>query len=319
VTEQGVVVLSLSPALDRTLRVEALHPGEVHRPTWTDERAGGKGANVVRTLHRHGVAATLVTALGGVQGDAVRTLARREGLTLVEVTVQAPTRVCSTVLDPQGATSFYETTGELREQDWAYLLDAVRELLPARALVLTGSLPPGLPPDALGGFATAANTTRTPLWADVGGTGLCELAGLGAFVWPNLFEARQALGLDDDQHEPVHGKPGGPAVADAAACALVDLGATAAAVSCGPDGVALAVQGKATRNLTVPPTIVRNPVGAGDVLLGATLAVLDSEGPGEPSLERALAYGVRLASMSCETDAATDLPQGVMTGDLAMP
>jgi len=55
------------------------------------------------------------------------------------------------------------------------------------------------------------------------------------------------------------------------------------------------------------------------VLLGATLAVLDSEGPGEPSLERALAYGVRLASMSCETDAATDLPQGVMAGDLAMP
>lgn len=318
-TGRGDVVLSLSPALDRTLRVEALHPGGVHRPTWTDERAGGKGANVVRTLHRHGVPATLVTALGGVQGDAVRTLARREGLTVVEIEVQAPTRICSTVLDRKGATSFYERTGELREQDWALLLDAVRELLPARALVLTGGLPPGLPPDALGDLATAAHTTRTPLWADVGGISLRELAGLGAFVWPNLFEARQALGEDDDQHEPVHGKAGGPAAADAAACALVDLGATAAAVSCGPDGVALAVQGEAPRHLNVPPTIVRNPVGAGDVLLGATLAVLDRDGPGQPSLERALAYGVRLASLSCETDAATDLPQGVVAGDLATP
>ena len=318
-TEHDVVVLSLSPALDRTLRVEALRPGGVHRPTWTDERAGGKGANVVRTLHRHGVAATLVTALGGVQGDAVLALARREGLTLVGVKVQAPTRVCSTVLDHQGATSFYERPGELREQDWVSLLDAVRKLLPARALVLTGSLPKGLPPDALGGLATAARITRSPLWADVGGAGLRELAGLGAFVWPNLLEARQALGLDDDQRETVHGEPMGPAGAAEAASALVNLGATAAAVSCGPDGVALAVPGKATQHFAVLPTAVRNPVGAGDVLLGATLAILDREGPGEPSLERALAYGVRLASKSCETDAATDLPPGVVNGDLMMP
>lgn len=309
VTEQGVVVLSLSPALDRTLRVEALHPGGVHRPTWTDERAGGKGANVARTLHRHGVPTTLITALGGVQGDAFRTLARREKLTVVEIKVQAPTRVCTTVLDREGATSFYERTGELRSQDWTLLLNAVRELLPARALVLTGSLPPGLPPHALGDLAMAARIAQTPLWADASGTGLRELAGLGAFVWPNLFEARQALGLDEDQHEPVHGKAGAWAAA-AAASALVDLGATAAAVSCGPDGVVLAVRGKAPRHLTVPPTVVRNPVGAGDVLLGATLAVLDRDGAGEPSLEQALDYGVRLASRSCETDAATDLPPG---------
>ena len=77
----------------------------VHHPRLT-ERAGGKGANVVRTLHRHQKSATLVTALGGVQGDAFRALAPREVLTVVGISVQAPTRVCTTVLDRHGASSF---------------------------------------------------------------------------------------------------------------------------------------------------------------------------------------------------------------------
>ena len=318
-TNRGAVVLSLSPALDRTVRVEQMQPGGVHRPTWTDERAGGKGANVVRTLHRHGVPASLVTALGGVLGDAFRVLARREGLTVVGVSVQAPTRVCTTVLDRHGATSFYEQAGELTAQDWAELFTAVRALLPTRALVLTGSLPPGLPASALGDLAAAARSAHTPLWADVGGPGLCELASYQAVVWPNLFEARQAMAPGNGGQEPVHGHAGGPVAGAAAARALVDMGAAAAAVSCGPDGVALAVRHGYPRHFAVAPTVVRNPVGAGDVLLGATLAVLSNPNAGQPQLERALAYGARLASLSCQTDAAADLPEEIELHDSMRP
>lgn len=310
-TDRGVVVLSLSPALDRTVRVEVLRVGEVHRPTWTDERAGGKGANVARTLHRHGAPVALVAPLGGVQGDAVRVLARREGLRLVDVAVPAATRVCTTVLDLQGATSLYEQAAELRQQDWLALLDAVQGLLPARAIVLTGALPPGLPPRALGELAATARAEGTPLWADVGGLSLREAAGLGAVVWPNLFEARHALGLAEGGHELVDGQGGTSVEGAATARVLVELGAAAAVVSCGRDGAVLATPHEATLHLSAPMTAVRNPVGAGDVLLGATLAVLDEDGPGQPSLEHALAHGVRLASLSCATDAATDLPSGV--------
>lgn len=302
-TANRVVVLSPSPALDRTLRIDTLRRGAVHRPTWTDERAGGKGANVVRTLHRHGVPATLVTALGGVQGDSVRSLARTEGLHLVDVADVTPTRVCTTIVEDRGATSFYERPGPMAPETWAALLAAVGDLLPAPVLVVTGSFPPGLPDTALTDLVAVAGRAGTPVWADVSGPALTELAGHGAVVWPNLFEAQQALGATTGE-EPVHGALDGIAAGSEAARALVGFGAAAAVVSCGADGVAVAGNDGVTAQIPAVPVTVINPVGAGDVLLGATLSHLYASSQGTVSLSGlvdAVAYGVTTASLACQT------------------
>lgn len=320
-TDGGVVVLSLAPAVDRTLRVDSLRPHSVHRPSWVDERAGGKGANVVRTLKAHAVPAVLVTLLGGAQGDAVRRLAREEGLDLVDVGTPAATRVCTTVSDASGVTSFYEASPPIDAQPWAALLQALMARLPAPVLVLTGSIPNGLPEGALGDLMAVVSATGTPVWADVGGTSLLELAALGALVWPNLFEARQALG-DDLAHEPAHGAGGGAEVGQAAARELVSRGAAAAVVSCGADGLALATRDGRTARVPALQVEVRNPVGAGDVLLGATLAHLLRAGRGriaDADLAAAAAYGANLASRSCETAAAADLPDGALWSGVTPP
>ena len=315
-TADRILVLSLSPALDRTLRVATLRRGAVHRPDRTDERAGGKGANVVRTLHRHGVPATLVTPLGGVQGESVRSLARAEGLDLVDIADTAPTRVCTTIVDDCGATSFYERSGPLAADTWAALMRTVKELLPASTLVLTGSIPPGLPPGALTDLTGAAQEAATPVWADVSGASLLELARCGASVWPNLFEARQALGTADGE-EPVSGASDGAEAGKDAACALVALGAAAAVVSCGADGVAIALKDGTTARVPAVPATVVNPVGAGDVLLGATLARLHAWTGGACDPQRlvdAAGYGVSMATLSCQTLCAGDLPDRIPTG-----
>ncbi len=309
-TDARVVVLSLSPALDRTLRVDSLRRGAVHRPGWTDERAGGKGANVVRTLRRHGVPAVLVAALGGVHGDAVRSLAQAEGLELVEVADTTPTRVCTTVVDDGAVTSFYERPGPMSTDMWAALLGAVRDLLPASVVVIAGSVPTGLPEGALVDLVGAARLASTPVWADVSAPALTELSRQGAVVWPNLFEAREALGAAAGV-EPVHGAGDGIGAGSDAAGALVALGASAAIVSCGADGAAIAVADGSTAQVLAVPVTVVNPVGAGDVLLGATLAHLHARSGNVASLDdlgEAVTHGVKAASLACRTAAAADLP-----------
>jgi fructose-1-phosphate kinase PfkB-like protein len=43
-----IVAVALSPALDRTLVVDSLNPGSIHRPLQIVEVVGGKGFNVTR-------------------------------------------------------------------------------------------------------------------------------------------------------------------------------------------------------------------------------------------------------------------------------
>ncbi len=313
---QDVVVLSAAPALDRTMRVAGLRRGGVHRPTWSEDRAGGKGANVARTLRSFGVPAVLVTALGGVHGTAFRSLAAAEGLALAAAGCAELTRVCTTVVDDDAVTSFYELPSPIAKQTWSDLQSITRGLLPAAALVISGTLPAGVSHRSLRDLVVAARRSATPVWADVSGQALVDLVQLGAVVWPNLYEAQQALGAATGE-EPAGGATGGLDEAGRAAVRLVELGAAAAVVSCGADGVAVAGPDGTATHLPAAQTDVVNPVGAGDVLLGATLAHLHQHGESVDDLDRlrsAVARGVQVASRSCQTWAAADLPPDVGAG-----
>ena len=63
-----VVGVALNAAVDKTVSVERLEPGAIHRPVVRSVVPGGKAANVVRAARHLGLDGTVVAVLGGHAG-----------------------------------------------------------------------------------------------------------------------------------------------------------------------------------------------------------------------------------------------------------
>lgn len=305
VPEPDVVVACPSLALDRTLLVGTLTPGEIHRPLRVDVRGGGKGGNVARVLATLGATVELV-GIVGPPGDpvteALLVSLRRPGLR-VQAVPGCATRTCTTIVAqaPPQLTAFYEPAGPCGARAWAAFAAAVVAAARGAAVaVLTGSLPPDIGPEQVRELADATMGTGAPLVCDLTGAALAAVLGARpALVTPNAAEAAAALGL-----------PPAPAGLDRAvdlARRLLAGGAQAAVVSAGADGLAVASAAggdRWTARMPARAVPVCNPTGAGDVL---TAVLADGMRAGRPltdSAERALG----LATVSCTTFAAADLP-----------
>ena len=196
---------------------------------------------------------------------------------------------------------------ELRPEDWERYVSAVAERLGEHdVLACSGSLPPGAPPDAYARLAVLAAEAGAIAIVDVTGAHLAAAVAAGAgVVTPNIAEAEGLLhGRADETVE-----AGDPAVvrarAEAAAAELVARGARRAVVTAAAAGAAVA-DGDRVGWIAAPRASVRNPVGAGDALVGGLGTALER---GEP-FARAVAHGVAAAAASVETPTAGTLDAG---------
>jgi fructose-1-phosphate kinase PfkB-like protein len=329
--------------VDRTSTIPALRPGEVLRLTDVAVTPGGKGVNVVRAARALGVPATLVAFLPGHTGRAVAALIADEDLTLRGVPVGGEIRSTAVILEKGGrATVLNEPGPPIGGDDWRALETLVaEELAHHRVLVCSGSLPPGSPEDGYGRLTSRAHEAGRPAIVDANGPVLrAALAAHPDVVTPNLAEAEDILTnapsaaaptgepvRDDDRtDEPAAVRDdsltsppldagadarAGEAVAaladarpraEAAAVALVEAGARAAVVTAAAAGAAVADAARVTW-IPAPQVVVRNPIGAGDVLTCALAAGLAA---GE-DVHEAARKAVVTAAASVEAPRAGDL------------
>ena len=261
--------------IDRTLTGAALRPGEVLR---FDAHAGpgGKGLNVARGAQALGSEALLVALLPGHTGAAVGALIGEEGIALLGVPCGGEIRSTSVILEPDGRSTVLNEHGPaVGPREWtAYEAAVAGALRGHRALVCSGSLPPGAPAEALARLTAIAREHGATAIVDANGPALsAALAGAPDLVTPNLAEAEAALGLGSGA-EPVDVPHDAPARAQAAAAALCARGARAAVVTAAAAGAALARDGETTW-LAAPAVRARNPIGAGDALLAGLAAALE--------------------------------------------
>jgi 1-phosphofructokinase family hexose kinase len=295
--------------IDRTLTIAELRPGEVLRFDTAVITPGGKGVNVARAAMALGADAVLVGLVPGHTGAAVAAMLAREGVALAGVEVGGEVRSAAIVLEPSGRVTVMNEPGpELREEDWERYAAAVADRLAEHAvLACSGSLPPGAPEDAYARLAALAAQAGVAAIVDVTGARLgAAVAGGAAIVTPNLAEAEGLLhGRADETVEAgdpddVRGR------ACQAAAALVAGGAPGAIVTAAAAGAAVAERGAGAVWLPAPRVEVRNPVGAGDALVGGLGIALER---GEP-LARAAAFGVAAGAASVETAKAGALDAG---------
>ena len=289
-----------TPAMQRTLLFDRLDVGEVNRAREVHVTASGKVTNAARAVTVLGGRALLLTFLGGDPGRFVASELEEAGVPHEPVWVDAPTRVCATLVEESGrVTELVEEGGAVPGEKAADLERlALEKLRGADALCLIGSLPPGVPEDLYAVLARAARDAGVPALVDAQkGLLRAALEERPFLVKPNLEETANTLDLplSDD----------GAADARTAASALREAGAEWALVSTGRAGSVLAGPDGEWR--VEPPRVEAvNPIGSGDVMAAGLLQALMRGAP----VSDAAVYGTACAAANVLTPTSGELHPG---------
>jgi len=277
-----IVCVALNPALDITYVSERFTAGEANRVSQVHAQAGGKAVNVARLLQQAGHEVVVTGFAGGLVGQEITRHLDDWAMPhhLVRCAADSRRTVSAFSVEDAAVTAYYETGAAVAAPEWENFTSAFTQLVDgAAAVVLSGSLPAGLPVDACGLLAALAGAAGAAAFVDTQPAPLlAALEAKPALVKPNEHELAEAFGLA----VPV----ALPAVA-AAARELLDDGAQAAVVSLGPRGLLAVLPGM---SLQATPLRQRgNPVGAGDAALAALILGHLSGQPWPDRLRRAAA------------------------------
>jgi 1-phosphofructokinase family hexose kinase len=272
-----IVFVAANPSIDRLYEVDRLTVGGIHRPQALAAVPGGKGLNAARAATRLGGRVIALGILAGRSGDWIEEALAGRAVDARWVRSGGETRTCVSILDRSTGvmTEFYERGEPVDLVAWDGLERLVAEELgrgDVAAIALSGSLPPGAPPDGFGRIArlarvAAARIGPVPVLADTYGPALATLLPeRPALVKINAGEASDATGIAVTDGSS----------AEAAAAVLLDTGAACVVVTLGLGGAVVVTPRDPSR--LIPPEIRgAYPVGSGDAFLGG-LAVGFSRG-----------------------------------------
>jgi tagatose 6-phosphate kinase len=262
-----ILAVCLNPATDVTYEIARLVPGSSHPVRSVLTRAGGKAVNTARVLAQLGEDVTLCGFAGGDRGKRLRSALPDSGVRDAFTEIAGETRQSVAVFDHDQVTVFNEPGPRIGAAEWAELSAAFEKRLhDAAAVVMSGSVPPGAPPDAYARLVRIAHQHGVPTVVDASGTQLANVLPAGPTVTaPNREELADALNLPVARHDELV----------AATTELSRRTGCTAVVSAGTDGI-VAVTGD-SRWIARPPRVLSgNPTGAGDALTAGLVRGLAS-------------------------------------------
>ena len=272
-----ITTLTPNPSFDRTLRVNALEPGGVHRASLVRVECAGKGVNVARALAVNEHPARAVFPANDGDLAVFDAALAATGVMSHAVRIRGSIRSNITVVEPDGTTTKINEPGpELDAAEADELIRAAVTGVGSNWLIASGSLAPRTPADFYTQLAESLPDAAQRLAVDSSGEPLELLVGTPcAVVKPNLSEL---VGLTRQQMCTVGD------VIDAARD-LRDRGWGSVLVSLGRFGAVLVSDEISYGTASV--TDVRNTVGAGDALLAGFIA---AGGRGPAALGEGLAW-----------------------------
>ena len=276
-----IYTLTLNPAVDRELTVPAMEFDSVLRASESRVDFGGKGFNVSRLLRGLETPSTAVGFLGGRAGELLQDGLQSLGIGTDFVWVPGETRTnISIVTQSHDHYIKVNEKGPLVDSTkQAELLAKIDSLAkPGDWWVLAGSLPPGVPDDFYAHIVSVLNRHDARAILDTSGESLKSgCAEKPYLVKPNAEEARALTGLPMST----------PAEIAAASAEICRMGAQNVVVSMGKTG-ALLHQPEGTWLTHSPKIKEKNPIGAGDSMVGGLVWALTRG----MALKEALGWGV---------------------------
>ncbi len=291
-----IYTLTLNPAVDRELTVPDLTFDTVLRAVESRVDVGGKGFNVSRLLQEMGTASTAVALLGGRTGEMLRDGLAALGIPTDFVWVPDETRTNVSIVTPAHGHSI-----KVNESGPVILPEKQSEILrniEARTQagdwwVMSGSLPPGIPDDFYARAIGIVNTARAYAILDTSGEALrLGCTARPTLVKPNLTEAQLLTGQLLET-----GKEGTQSELIACAAAIKAIGPENVIISSGGSG-ALLYTGQGAWMARSPTIEERNPIGAGDALVGGVVWAMNQSF----DLPEALGWGVACGAAAASQD-----------------
>lgn len=291
-----ILTVTLNPALDVATSTPEVVAGPKLRCTDPVSDPGGGGINVARAVRFLGGAATAWVAVGGPTGAALLGLLEAEGVPVIPFDVPGDTRQSLTVTDAAGRQFRFVLPGPSWPPPlWRQAQAAIGRM--ARGIVvLSGSLPPGLPDDVPQRLAAGLRPSRARLIVDTSGPCLAALA-----MHPAAGIAVLRMDLEEAEALARGSLATARDVANFADSLVRRAIADTVVISRGKDGAVL-VRDDLRLTATMAEVPVVSKVGAGDSFVAAFALALARE----LSWAEALAHGNAAASAAVMTP-ATDL------------
>ena len=273
-----IATVTFNPAIDQTITLDRLIPGEVHRARSVRQDAGGKGVNVASCLADWGASVSVFGLLGQDNATLFETLFEQKAIDDRFVRVGGDTRVNMKNVDDTDTTDINMSGPVVGEADVARVERAVADFAGEDTLiVLSGSLPPGCDTILYAEMVAALTARDARVLLDTSGAPLTH--ALRADVLPKIVKPnrRELAAWADTSLD---------TMADVVACAtaLHRRGVALVVVSMGGEG-ALFVSDEGALVAHLPAGPLASTVGAGDAMV-AGLAAGIAEGAGLERIAR---------------------------------
>ena len=292
---RDILTVTLNPALDLSTGAPSVHPGVKLRCDPVHIDPGGGGINVSRAVALLGGTSRCFVALAGGTGERLADLLAAAGVDLIVHNGPGETRSSLSVIDHRTGEQYrFMLPGpDWNASDCIAVDDAiVAAARPGSLVVLSGSLPPGVPPAVLPELCRQLAEKGCEVLIDTSGPALYLMAAARgpapAILRMNNVEADDIAGhhLKDLAES-----------ADFASTLVARGAAKIVIIARGPEGsiLATATERLHSRAANVP---VRSKVGAGDSFVGGfTFGLARGD-----SLGVALQRGVSAASAAVMTE-----------------
>ncbi|TCV55925.1 1-phosphofructokinase [Pseudomonas fluorescens] len=276
-----ILTLTLNPALDLTVELARLEPGQVNRSDDMHTHAAGKGVNVAQVLADLGHTLTVSGFLGEDNAQVFETLFAQRGFVDAFIRVPGETRSNIKLAEQDGRITDLNGPGPVVDAAAQQaLLARLEQIAPGHdVVVVAGSLPRGVSPQWLQALIARLKTLGLHVALDTSGEALRVALAAGPWlIKPNTEELADALGCEVVSE----------AAQAQAAQRLHAQGVEHVVISHGADGVNWFSVGAAL-HASPPKVSVASTVGAGDSLLAGMLHGLLSADTPEQTLRTATA------------------------------
>ncbi|WPQ60456.1 1-phosphofructokinase family hexose kinase [Chitinophaga sancti] len=267
-----IITFTFNPAIDKSTTINHLVPEKKLACSPPVFEPGGGGVNIARAIRNLGGHATAVYLSGGYTGRFFSSLIEKEHLDAINVTISGKTRENLVVMDVSTNQQYrFGMPGPtVSEKEWQPCLEIIGKCAADDFIVVSGSLPPGMPPEVMGEIAGIVKKRRAKLIVDISGEALVSALKEGVYlIKPNLNELGLLIGNSRLTEQDVY----------MASRQIINRGQSAAVVvSLGAAGAILVTKDE---QVMIPAPLVKSvsTVGAGDAMLAGIVYKL-SKGAG---------------------------------------
>ena len=278
-----IYTVTLNPAIDYVAQLpSALQVGQINRTCQEDIQFGGKGINVSVVLHRLGISTTALGFIAGFTGKALEEGLQKMGLTTHFLEVESGMTRINVKLRGADETQINGMGPDLAQRDIQALCALLEQLEDGDVLVLSGSVPKGLPENIYETLLARVAGKAVQTVVDATGQLLVKALAYRPFlIKPNDQELGEIFGAYPETEQQLTDY----------ARQLQNMGARNVLVSLAGNGALLLDENGEVHRADCPKGQVVNSVGAGDSMVAGFLAGYRQTGDYAQALRLGIAAG----------------------------